>query len=226
MPFRRSSNLVAIPPTTGASSQAAHGQRDPRRAQACLWRTARRRLFDLPEHIRAYVRLAWSRVDGRRDPASLLELIRHAAAQLGAAPTDFPHLDAARRRHLCHQIDRAALHNDPLANGLMAVSPGVRRWLDAPEHRRFAPLLSLRQRALESGLRQIAFRIGPGSHGQRWEIEAAGLPLDVAIHRVRPRLPIASETPWNADLCQRVIFIKRVDEALTWLDTLPMEPTQ
>ena len=226
----RSSNLVAIPPTR-LSPNHDHAEQarlcpphNRRRTEACLWLEARKRLYALPQHIRAYVRLAWSRLDGRRHPALLLELLGHAAGQLGAAPSDFPHLDPARRRRMVHELDLAALHRDPGANGSIVFSPGIEHWVCAMEHTRFAPLLNLRQRALETGLRHIAFQIGAQSG--RWRLEAAGLLVDIELHRLRPGRTAESATPWNADLCQRLIFISRSDEALTWRDTVASEPDQ
>lgn len=190
--------------------------------QAGVWRHLRARLFALPPLIRAYVRVEWSRTARPRDPLAYSDLIQRAASKLGAAPDDFPNLDQYRRSSLTRSLDRKALRGDLSANPELVASPAVAAWLGASAAASGA--ISLRQHALSSALAENASAmIEVWAHGRAAELDVAGLRLAAELHHLRPDRHEPSSTPWNADLCRRVIFVKPAGAELQLADMFPNE---
>ncbi len=230
--------LDAAPPCAandGALYQLTARERHLRAAlrslRSGLWRDVRRRLYALPFHIRAYVKLQWSRSPGRRDPLELDQLLRHAAAQLGAAASDYDHLDGPTRAQLTAELNLLALRGLASANASFFHSPAVAQWLNPDDVGAATPLprsgpqaVFLRAHSLTRSLSHYAAK-PPASTASTEHaaglVTASGADFQFSIHYLRPIGNSPSPTPWNADLCRRIVFIREPGDHTPLEDFLP-----
>lgn len=182
---------------------------DPLRwAQCQALRHERTRLFALPPHIRAYVRLAWARAPRPRRPDDLGKLILHACAALGANGSDFPALTVAARARLTAHLNDKARAGDLEGNCTWQYSAGVRRWLrsgatlDLSEYHLPADRLA----ELWRGVAECV--CVPDLDDRRSGLFAiSGERFQFKIHYVRRGSNAESDVPWNADLTVRILLV-------------------
>lgn len=219
-----------IPPPLSAQSppRSAMRRSDPslRNLQAALWRHARGRLFSLPLHVRAYVRVEWQRATAPRRHADLLRLVQHAAARLGAAPSDFSDLTASTRLRLCAELDFIALKGGRRANAEWLPSPALCEWLAGGSN---GPIDGGRRRLqLAQALSDLAddLHLKDLKTTPVLSTSIGDAALTVEIHRLRPDRHQPSDIVWNADLARRVVFVRLTQDPIRLDDLLPQDLDQ
>ncbi len=191
-----------------------------RNLQAALWRHARGRLFSLPLHVRAYVRVEWQRAAAPRRYTDLLRLVQHAAARLGAAPSDFSDLTASTRLRLCAGLDFIALKGGRRANAEWLPSPALSEWLSIDyEQRQLQLAQALSELADDLPIQTL--KVTPVL-----STSIGDAALTVEIHRLRPDGNQPCDIVWNADLSRRVVFVRHTHDPIRLRDLLPEIPEQ
>ena len=213
-----------IPPPLSTHSRPRNAMRssDPslRNLQAALWRHARGRLFSLPLHVRAYVRVEWQRAAAPRRYTDLLRLVQHAAARLGAAPSDFSDLTASTRLGLCAGLDFIALKGGRRANAEWLPSPALSEWLSIDyEQRQLQLAQALSELADDLPIQTL--KVTPVL-----STSIGDAALTVEIHRLRPDGNQPCDIVWNADLSRRVVFVRHTHDPIRLRDLLPEIPEQ
>ena len=213
-----------IPPPLSTHSRPRNAMRssDPslRNLQAALWRHARGRLFSLPLHVRAYVRVEWQRAAAPRRYTDLLRLVQHAAARLGAAPSDFSDLTASTRLRLCAGLDFIALKGGRRANAEWLPSPALSEWLSIDyEQRQLQLAQALSELADDLPIQTL--KVTPVL-----STSIGDAALTVEIHRLRPDGNQPCDIVWNADLSRRVVFVRHTHDPIRLRDLLPEIPEQ
>lgn len=215
-------NTIPPPLTTRLRPLNSVRSSDPslRHFQAALWRHARGRLFSLPHHVRAYVRVEWQRTAAPRRHTDLLNLVQHAAARLGAAPSDFSDLTAPARLRLCAELDFIAMKGGRRANAEWLPSPALSEWLAIDDERR--------QLQLAAALSDLAddLRIQDLKATPVLSTAIGDAVLTVEIHRRRPDRNQPCDILWNADLSRRVVFVRHSHDPIRLGDLLPEDPEQ
>jgi hypothetical protein len=207
MPSRH--HLIAPSPAT-----------QPRNRQALTaeFRRHRTRLAALPAHIRAYVRVAWSRHGGSRSPEHLGDIIDHACAALGACPCDFPSLSAAERRERTRQLNLSALSAADNPDVVFQYSAGVLAWLaDGPAHastveplHNFRTALRARLALLRQALSRCTTFHSPDASSGVTQVGAASFQFQIRCLQIS--CDQVSRVPWSADFTRRIVQTRMADE--------------